>query len=879
MKKSPQLGRFCAAVGAFSCFFRMALACILCGSIAEIITEEIAIGDQYGFMRKLLACFVVLAMLLCQLSLFASAAGDAEKEKIDSVEIVLLLDVSGSMKDSDPVNAAGTRVSIEAAQQFVFNYPTEKDMYVKVIPYNTGVCDGLESLNVSTEAGLRKYIANMQLILEDRAVLNPSQEHLDVLPGIDCWLGFTNIGGAMEAAADFLANSKADKHAVILFTDGKIDLGDKDLEVECREKAYEGRDALEEMGIPVYCVGLNANKQVDEEFLRDMSDSDVTEGKTTVVTTAGQLTGVFQEIYTYLFEDSLLDTEMDEIVVSPDVVEEKDLRIYGQAVREANLSLVSSAPLRTLKVTAPSGVVVADVDYTKNKYEVDSRYCVINATSSYSTVTVKLLNPMDGDWKLSITGEKSTVMISKIYLFDLVLRDSIEAETLFVGDVFNFDTTIYNAEHGTHVSSAGLYEGEDGAVASVNVLNTTTGESRLYSGKLNDAKNGYNFSVDFSAPGVYEFEMTIKHSQFKIDGVKTVTVLPPQVGISHEDGKISVSVLHPVTGEPLTQIPAYLNGVKGVVTVKAGEEVLTSAEFYVSGMENGVFSIPFETTAVGEYTASAVLSGYDVNLESSVLTITIDPSTITMKGELPEEITHSGLSADFSETISLKNVFKDSDGDDLTYTVKVSGKDVVSAKLDGNDLIITGKGFGSAKITITATDGNGAQATFTIRVVSESMMGLVIVLGIVVLVLVAAVVIFLVIVNKRKVIRFGFRVKVVKNDEGEYTEAVFNVGKLNANKNAKPTMALDTLLSSQNSFAQLIRSDFEDAALESLVSLLNSVTVTGQPFQRAFNVVQKGKKKGVFAARRQVRLDLAEIGCTVIFGTVNDFNDTDSYGF
>ena len=819
-------------------------------------------------------------MLLCQIPFFAVAESTGERTEVRSVAIALLLDVSGSMNECDPQNpATKSRVSIEAAQQFVFNYPTETDMYVKVIPYNSNVCDTIEAVNVTTSDGLRKYVANMQLILKDR------HESLgeDCLPGIDCWRDYTDIGGALESAKEFLATSTADKKAVILFTDGKIVFGDKDgktREEESTRKAHESKAALDEMCVPIYCVGLDANGKglVDEEFLNAMSDSEVAPGKTIVVSAAGELTGVFQEIYTYLFEDSILDTETDEIVVSPDVVEEKILRIYGQAVREANISLVSSAPLRTLKVTTPSGVVVANVDYTKGISEIDSRYCVINATASYSTATVKLINPMDGDWVLSITGEKSTVMISKIYLFALVLKDSIDVTELCVGDTFLFDTTIYNAEHNTHVSSSALYEGEDGAVASTNVLNTTTGESNIYSGTLNDAKNGYDFSVTFNTPGVYEFALTIKHSQFKIDAVKTITVLPPALNIVLQDKNLLLSIVHPVTGEKLAAVPSYLNGAKGAFTVKSGTEVISTKEFSVSDMENGVLSVPFDPAMAGEYSASAVITGYDIRLESENVSITVEPSTISKKGKLPDEITHSGMSADFTETLSLKNLFKDSDGDKLSYTVKISDKDVATVELDGDELTITGKDFGEAKVTITVTDGKGAQASYTILIVSESTMGLVITLAIVAVVLIVALVIFLVMVNKRKVIRFGFRVKLIKNNDGDYTEAVYNVPRLASNRRAKPTMAMDTLLSSQNTFAQLINSDFDDTSLESTVSLLGTVTVTGKPFKRGFNVVYKGKKKGTFE-RRQLRVDLADIGCTVVFGTVNDFNDTDEYGF
>lgn len=827
-------------------------------------------------MKKFLSFLLACVILLCMIPV--SFAAEAEQEQIDSVEIALLLDVSGSMDSADPLNSMNTRLSIEAAQQFVFNYPTETDMYIKVILYNSSVYSGFESLNVSTETGRDKYIDNMQLILKDGHVKEGKE---DVVPDITCWEYQTNIGAALETATEFLSESTADKKAVILFTDGKIDLGNDEKEEASLNQANESKSTLENSNVPIYCIGLNKGGSVDEEFLKNLSSSDVTPGKTSIVTNASDLGGVFQEIYTYLFEDSMLDAEVDSITVSPEVAEEKSLRIYGQAIREANISLVSSAALHSIKVISPSGVVVADIDYKTGKSNISAEHCVIDITPSHATANIKLVQPMDGDWILSIKGEKSTVMMSKIYLFDLKLRDSITTDTVYVGDVFKFDTTIYNAESNTHVSSSGLYEGESGAVASADVVNTATKNSVLYGGTLNGAKNGYDFAVDFATPGVYDVNMYIKHSQFDIEAKKTVNVVAPELKLelagNGTSNVIKAYLVNPLTGEAVSSVPAYLASANGKITVTSGETVVCEHVYTAADMATGSHEFAFEAPTAGTYSASTSFATYDSTLASDVFTLTVEPSKIDVSDD-KIEFSYSGLSAEFSETVKLSDIFKDSDGDKLSYTVKVSDDSVAEAEIDGDKLKIDVIGFGEANIKVTATDNRGAEASYTVSVAAKSTMGLVIGIAIAAVVIIIGLIVFIIIVNKRKVIRFGFRVKLVKESDGIYTEAVYNIGRLATNRYAKPTMKLDELISPMNTFAQVIRNDIKESDLSEVSAACSAVSVTGLPFKRAFNIMLNGKKKGTFV-KSQVRVELADVNCSVVFGSVYDFEADGGYGF
>ena len=63
-----------------------------------------------------------------------------------------------------------------------------------------------------------------------------------------------------------------------------------------------------------------------------------------------------------------------------------------------------------------------------------------------------------------------------------------------------------------------------------------------------------------------------------------------------------------------------------------------------------------------------------------------------------------------STTIDLSNVFTDSDGDNLMYSVTSSPSTVVTVSVTGNTLTINEVGIGNALVTVSVSDGNGGRA-------------------------------------------------------------------------------------------------------------------------------------------------------------------------
>jgi hypothetical protein len=78
-----------------------------------------------------------------------------------------------------------------------------------------------------------------------------------------------------------------------------------------------------------------------------------------------------------------------------------------------------------------------------------------------------------------------------------------------------------------------------------------------------------------------------------------------------------------------------------------------------------------------------------------------------------------------SKTLDMNDYFSDPDGDTLTYSVTSSDDSVVKADVQGNQIILTAIGKGTATITVTGDDGRGKSSsqTFDVTVLNEAPVG------------------------------------------------------------------------------------------------------------------------------------------------------------
>ncbi len=117
----------------------------------------------------------------------------------------------------------------------------------------------------------------------------------------------------------------------------------------------------------------------------------------------------------------------------------------------------------------------------------------------------------------------------------------------------------------------------------------------------------------------------------------------------------------------------------------------------------------------GSYTASLVVSDSYGASTTQEITYTIAPNQAPVVISIPENIYMSSKSE--VKTINLSSYFSDPDGEPLNFAVTSSTTgNIVKTTLNGSTLTIQGNNYGTASLTLTASDALGAKSNFTILI-------------------------------------------------------------------------------------------------------------------------------------------------------------------
>lgn len=645
-------------------------------------------------MKNTVRISAILLTLLLLLPLFAVPAFAADEKK-ETYEMVLLIDVSGSMKESDP-----QKLSMDFAEIFAAYRPSYNDMFLSVVVFNSNTAVAVERVNVSTEDGMAKYTAAIEEIRND------------TFKGIDCWNGMTNTGAAMEAAEKILQKSSADHKAVLLFADGKTEVsGGYDPTQQSIAKAKTVAKNLGEAGSYIYCVGLDiTGTNVDKDFLKDLSASGKEGSVSKVCSNASDAKQLFDNVFANFMSGKIEDPEPP-IVLQPNVPTDAKANIYGEAIKEANLVLFSDTPISHFSVTAPNGTVVVDIiedpeNPASNKSEIKKDLCMINKTSNNQIINVKLIRPMDGEWKISMTSKSAgQVTLSKIYLYDLALKTDIgENRQVGVGDKFAFSTKLYNNDTKKDVTTAALYES-----SSLNVdITAPDGTVSSHPAQLNGAKNGFTFNTSFTSVGTYKIRCTIKNDQFEETVLETVQVVAvmPVLSVSKtevatgESLDVKLSFKSSTGGQMISALPDYLEDFVMTVDVKCDGTTVDTLTIPRAAFDGGMATVSYTPTKSGAYTISGALTcsggSYTAEIASGSFTVGV-AYTVGLVGPTGEQSCKDGA--------SVSVVFKSPAGDVLTSLP--AGYETANAVLEiklGDQILKT--------VTLTAADFASGRASY-----------------------------------------------------------------------------------------------------------------------------------------------------------------------
>ena len=335
--------------------------------------------------------FISRFVLLCALLLSASAHLQAQTPLGPQPDLRLLIDISGSMKESDPDNLRGPAL----------------ELIVRLLP------DG-------ARAGVWIFGEDVQQIVPHRVVDAQWRERaLDAVARIDNSGQRTNIPAALAAATyDLGSMDPTYRTSVVLLTDGKVDLSASPMAnaTAARDLLANTAPELGATGIPVHTIALS--EEADWTFLRALANS--TAGLAEKARTAAQLTEIFVQSLEMVAPTARVPI-VGNIFLIDDTVDEFTALVFLQ---EAGAEVT---------LTSPGGSVYSPEQGAEGVHWFES--------SQFALVTVT--SPERGAWTLAAPdGARSRVSV----ISDLKLEVDPLPNSLPAGRVSELGIRLRDAE-------------------------------------------------------------------------------------------------------------------------------------------------------------------------------------------------------------------------------------------------------------------------------------------------------------------------------------------------------------------------------------------------------------------------------------------------
>jgi Mg-chelatase subunit ChlD len=350
------------------------------------------------FLRQLLAvCLLVL--------FFSHAVAAADAGQFD-LDVIFVIDCSGSMLQSDP-----EKLALTAAQLFIDMCEDSGSRvgYVMYTHTTIGAPQPLTDL-VSFSKELKKAIAAT------------SYQHGG---DTDTALGLEQALRLLDARGD-----TGRKPVVILLSDGNTDLsggrGSRTTEESLAALEVAKKD-LADRGVPVYTIGFNYNGELDMNAMSSIAD--VTGAKAYSATSAEQLPSLLRDIY----GDLTGAKSNNRTEVATGAPQNVPIPIDNDSIYKATITIMSQKEIKDVSLKEPGGATAAmhtGFSPSKNEY-------TLSANPKYTLLT--LYYPTKGEWTLTFTGTKDDVVsIDTISVYDLALVMDLPGNVNYMGADFSW---------------------------------------------------------------------------------------------------------------------------------------------------------------------------------------------------------------------------------------------------------------------------------------------------------------------------------------------------------------------------------------------------------------------------------------------------------
>ncbi|MCL2072240.1 MAG: VWA domain-containing protein, partial [Oscillospiraceae bacterium] len=311
-------------------------------------------------MRKVLISILLITLVVNCFSFVVFA----EENDEPAIDVVFIMDLSGSMNYADSEKVSLTSVSIFA------DLLENSSSQIGYVTFSTNV---IESMPLTPVTHARSRIRNNLMT-----------------SGFD---GQTNIPDALDDALRlFNSTTSTNQRVAILFTDGNIvmpsssGLNQQQGEERCRNTARAFGDA----GIPLYTIGLNFDGSLNMKFLQDLAELSSSPGNAArdyEAKTNWDIPEIFSKIYISLFNgnaDVSLNFDASEGVQIANFYADED--IY-----ELNILLIHNNALEDLEIRMPGGGEYRETTFQQREQD------------GYSFVKIRY--PDVGNWEFSFRGD------------------------------------------------------------------------------------------------------------------------------------------------------------------------------------------------------------------------------------------------------------------------------------------------------------------------------------------------------------------------------------------------------------------------------------------------------------------------------------------
>ena len=336
---------------------------------------------------KIRAKMLLIAVFVCVFELgFIPSQKVYASTSSPNVDVVFVLDSSGSMKQSDP-----EEIRTEAIKMFL-DMGQVKGNKAGLVAYSDTIIKEHNLDTINSESDKER--------IEDMASNIPLGQKTDIGKGL--------LEGAkvMDSGHD-----KNNRPLIILLSDGK-----NDSQRSASESLKDLNSAIstcKSKGYPVYTIGLNYDGTVDKAQLTQIASE--TKGKNYITNKASDLTDILKDIYG---DSANVKVQDQGNIVADGTFQDFKINVPGSNVLEANISMITDKPLE-LKLINPSGKEVqipsSDVVFTKSK-----KYSVL-----------KIVKPVSGQWNLKVKSVNgSNIKISYVFNYKNQEKQSSENKNI-----------------------------------------------------------------------------------------------------------------------------------------------------------------------------------------------------------------------------------------------------------------------------------------------------------------------------------------------------------------------------------------------------------------------------------------------------------------